>query len=288
MKQFITILSFLTFAAGQESPYVNFDVVLYPEYYFEGLMAEVDGEIKDGYIPLQLEMDVPENTDSVFFVAGTATSEAGVKPLLVLKENRRSFVKVSVSESKFRLFIFFEGEREGIKRYGEFTLKLNYPVDDAHIIIQEPLVAENFSFSEQEAESFKDQHGMTFRRVHIHNFKAEVAKSVSFSYDNPTGEISINKLQNMLATDDRTVVPQTTPSTNVTPPIRHKLPLWQPLTVLAVVAISVGWMASTQNNKEKNIVKKSGAKSGESKFCTHCGGAVSSEHKFCAKCGGRQ
>jgi hypothetical protein len=286
MKRFIIILSFLGLATAQKSPFTNFDVVLYPEYYFEGLMAEVDGEIKEGQVPLNFEMDVPANTDSVFFVSGTAASEPAVKHLSVLKQNQRSYVQVSIIESKFRMFIFFDGHKDGIKRSGDFTLKLNHPVDDAHIIIQEPLVAENFSFSEAEAESFKDQHGINFNRIHIHDFKANTAKSVSFSYENPSGEISINKLQTMLASDDRTASSVPAPTTNQKP-IRHKLPLWQPLVVLAVVAVIVGWMASVQWKKETNESGASVPKTGGGKFCTHCGEGISPEHKFCAHCGGK-
>ncbi len=286
MKRFIILLSFLGLTTAQESPFTNFDVVLYPEYYFEGLMAEVDGEIKAGQFPLNFEMDVPANTDSVFFVSGTASSDAEVKHLSVLKKEKRSFIQVSIIESKFRMFIFFDGEKDGIDRKGDFTLKLNHPVDDAHIILQEPLVAENFQFSEKEAESFKDQHGINFRRVHIHDFKANQAKSVSFSYENPTGEISINKLQTMLATDDRTATPAPTPAKSQKP-VRHKLPLWQPLAVLGVVAVTVGWMASVQRKKEDSDGGASPAKSSGGKFCTHCGESISPEHKFCAHCGGK-
>lgn len=286
MKRFIISLFFLGLTTAQESPFTNFDVVLYPEYYFEGLMAEVDGEIKEGQLPLNFEMDVPANTDSVFFVSGTASSDAEVKNLSVLKKDKRSFIQVSIFESKFRTFIFFDGEKDGALRRGDFTLKLNHPVDDAHIILQEPLVAENFSFSEPGAESFQDQHGMTFHRVHIHDFKANTPKRVTFAYENPSGEISINKLQTMLSEDDRTAAPVPTPGTSQKP-VRHKLPLWQPLTVLAVVAVTVGWMASVQRKKEKSESSASTTKSAEGKFCTHCGEGIFPEHKFCTHCGGK-
>lgn len=286
MKRFIISLFFLGIIAAQESPFTKFDVIIYPEYYFEGLMAEVDGEIKEGQFPLTFEMDVPANTDSVFFVSGTASSNAEVKHLSVLKKDKRSFIQVSILESKFRTFIFFDGEKDGILRRGDFTLKLNHPVDDAHIILQEPLVAENFSFSEPEAESFQDQHGMTFRRVHIHDFKSNTPKRVRFAYENPSGEISINKLQTMLSAEDQTATLVPMPSTSQKP-VRHKLPLWQPLTVLAVVAVTVGWMASAQLKKEKSELSVSTAKPAEGKFCTHCGEGISPEHKFCAHCGGK-
>ena len=287
MKSIITIIFFLGSVSAQTSPFNSYDVVLYPEYYFDGLMAEVDGEVNTEYLPLSFEMSVPENADSVFFVSGSASSEAEVNYLSILNRNNRSFVEVSILESKFRIFIFYDLKKNGDNRSGSFDFEINHSLDDAHIIVQEPLVAEEFTFSEKDAETFQDQHGMNFQRVHIHDFKANVRKSVSFSYLNPTGEISINKLQTMLSNDDRVVTPQITPNTKI-PPVRHKLPLWQPLAVLGVITIMVGWMFSVQQKKERVDGTQSKPIIENGTFCTHCGHSLLSEHKFCANCGGQR
>ena len=84
MKSIITIIFFLGSVSAQTSPFNSYDVVLYPEYYFDGLMAEVDGEVNTEYLPLSFEMSVPENADSVFFVSGSASSEAEVNYLSIL------------------------------------------------------------------------------------------------------------------------------------------------------------------------------------------------------------
>ena len=287
MKSIITIIFFLGSVSAQTSPFNSYDVVLYPEYYFDGLMAEVDGEINTEYLPLSFEMSVPENADSVFFVSGSASSEAEVNYLSILNRNNRSFVEVSILEPKFRIFIFYDLKKNGDNRSGSFDFEINHSLDDAHIIVQEPLIAEGFTFSEKDAETFQDQHGMNFQRVHIHDFKANARKSVSFSYLNPTGEISINKLQTMLSNDDRVVTPQITPNTKI-PPLRHKLPLWQPLAVLGVITIMVGWMFSVQKKKERVDGTQSKPIIENGTFCTHCGHSLLSEHKFCANCGGQR
>ena len=287
MKSIITIIFFLGSVSAQTSPFNSYDVVLYPEYYFDGLMAEVDGEVNTDYLPLSFEMSVPENADSVFFVSGSASSEAEVNYLSILNTNNRSFVQLSILESKFRIFIFYDLKKNGDNRSGSFDLEINHPLDDAHIIVQEPLIAEGFTFSEKDAGTFQDQHGMNFQRVHIHDFKANARKSVLFSYLNPTGEISINKLQTMLSNDDRVVTPQITPNTKI-PPVRHKLPLWQPLAVLGVITIMVGWMFSIQQKKERVDGTQSKPIIENGTFCTHCGHSLLSEHKFCANCGGQR
>ena len=49
---------------------------------------------------------------------------------------------------------FYNLEKQGSKRSGTFDLELNHPVDNAHLIIQVPLVAEGFLFSEKDSEEF--------------------------------------------------------------------------------------------------------------------------------------
>jgi len=287
MNRLFAFVFFLGFNYAQVSPFNSYDVVLYPEYYFDGLMAEIDAEVKDESLPLDLEIRVPINADSIFFVSGTASSEAEVKNLPILNSKNRSFVKINILESKFRLFIFYNLDKKGNRRTGVYELELNHFINDAHIIVQVPLVAEGFTFSEKDSEEFKDQHGINFQRVHLHDFMANTIKSVSFSYENPTGEISINKLQTMLSTDDQIISPSTPNSINQIP-IRHKLPLWQPLAVLGVVSLTVGWMFSV--NRKKEMVQQPSSKSSTNKgsFCTNCGQSFLPEHKFCSNCGGHR
>ncbi len=287
MKQYLFILLFLSALNAQNSSFNSFDVVIYPEYYFEGIMAEVDAEVKENKFPLTLRINIPSNSDSVFFVGGTPSNDSNVKTLSILKEGKASSIEVDVVESKFRLFIFYDLVKNKDKRSGSFELRLNHSIDDAHIIVQEPLVAESFTFSENDAESFQDQHGLNFKRIHLNNFKVNTSKTVTFGYRNPSGDISINVLQNRLSNDERISSPPEVNS-SITPPIRHKLPLWQPLLVLGLVAIVVGWMFSVQLKREKAGVEKvSTTVNKKGGFCTHCGKSVESKNKFCANCGGK-
>ena len=287
MNRLFAFVFFLGFNYAQVSPFNSYDVVLYPEYYFDGLMAEIDAEVKDESLPLDLEIRVPINADSIFFVSGTASSEAEVKNLPILNSKNRSFVKINILESKFRLFIFYNLDKKGNRRTGVYDLELNHFINDAHIIVQVPLVAEGFTFSEKDSEEFKDQHGINFQRVHLHDFIANTTKSVSFSYENPTGEISINKLQTMLSTDDQIISPSTPNSINQIP-VRHKLPLWQPLAVLGVVSLTVGWMFSVNRKKEMVQQPSSKLSTNQGSFCTNCGQSFLPEHKFCSNCGGHR
>ena len=286
MKKSILALLFLKVIVAQSSPFNLFDAVVYSEYYFDGIMVEINGEVKNGSLPLNLEMGIPASTDSVFFVSGSAEMESEVKTLSILKTNNRSFIQVNVLESKFRIFVFYPIDKEGSDRSGVYHLEINQHVDDAHIVIQEPLVAENFTFSEKEAETFQDQHGLNFRRIHIHDYRANKRKSITFTYQNPSGEISINKLQEILSEGNVGTAQPEQPTVSE-PPVRHKLPLWQPLVLHGIVSVAVGFMFRVQQKselKEKTINK---AEITEGNYCPQCGSTVQTEHKFCAKCGGQ-
>ena len=283
MRQHLFILFFVGALYAQNSSFNSFDVVIYPEYYFEGIMAEVDAEVKENKFPLTLRMNIPTSSDSVFFVSGASSNDANVKTLSILKEDKTSFIEVNIEESKFRLFIFYDLIKNKDKRSGSFVLKLNHSIDDAHLIVQEPLVAENFTFSEKDFESFQDQHSLNFRRIHLNNYKANTSKPISFEYINPSGNISINLLQTRLSNDESINIPPQV-SSSINPPIRHKLPLWQPLMILGVVSMLVGWMFSVQLKREKTGIETDRR---SERFCTHCGKPVQSENKFCANCGGK-
>ena len=145
------------------------------------------------------------------------------------------------------------------------------------------MVAENFTFSEKNFESFQDQHSLNFRRIHLNNYKANTSKPISFEYINPSGNISVNLLQTRLSNDESINIPPQV-SSSINPPIRHKLPLWQPLMILGVVSMLVGWMFSVQLKREKTGIETDRR---SERFCTHCGKPVQSENKFCANCGGK-
>ena len=288
MKQYVFFIITLSALSAQSKPFNSFNVIIYPEYYFEGIMAELEAEIKQENLPLGFKMSVPDNSDSIFFVSGDSFSDPDVKNLKILKEDNRSFINVNINDAKFRLFIFYDLVKNNDNRFGSFELELNHPIDDAHIILQEPLVAEDFVFSEKDIEPFKDQHGINFKRIHLNNFLANTNKSISFEYRNPSGDISINKLQTILSNDDQNtdLLPvQPTSNSSILPPIRHKLPYWQPLLLLSVIATIVGWIYSRELKNEKSMpLKVSNQKKG--KFCTQCGSPVQLKDKFCSNCGG--
>ena len=108
MKQYVFFIITLSALSAQSKPFNSFNVIIYPEYYFEGIMAELEAEIKQENLPLGFKMSVPDNSDSIFFVSGDSFSDPDVKNLKILKEDNRSFINVNINDAKFRLFIFYD------------------------------------------------------------------------------------------------------------------------------------------------------------------------------------
>ena len=83
MKQYVFFIITLSALSAQSKPFNSFNVIIYPEYYFEGIMAELEAEIKQENLPLGFKMSVPDNSDSIFFVSGDSFSDPDVKNLII-------------------------------------------------------------------------------------------------------------------------------------------------------------------------------------------------------------
>ena len=284
MKKYLLQFSISTLftISAQSSPFKSFDIVIYPEYYFNGVMAEVEAEIFEGNLPLNLKFQVPTNTDSVFYVSGDSESPSIDETDFSIKGDIAHIDKI-ITDKKFRIFIFYGLEKNGIRRSGGFDFYVNHSIDDAHIVVQEPLVSSNFIFSEKIHEDFKDQHGINFKRIHVNNYTSNTTKSITFTYDNPSQDISINSLQKGVQSTQNTTTAQNTTTLQNTGPIRHTLPLWQPLVTLSFISIVVGGMFYRQMKSET----KSSEPKPRGKFCTECGSKIGPKDKFCSNCGAK-
>ena len=112
MKKYLLQFSISTLftISAQSSPFKSFDIVIYPEYYFSGVMAEVEAEIFEGNLPLNLKFQVPTNTDSVFYVSGDSESPSIDETDFSIKGDIAHIDKI-ITDKKFRIFIFYGLEK---------------------------------------------------------------------------------------------------------------------------------------------------------------------------------
>ena len=271
---FIVILFYQNVFAT--SPISKLDVHIYPEYYYSGVMVELNGKVEESALPLELEMVVPATTDSVFFVSGIANDESEVLPVKIDNKESNSWVRLNLDKPSFRIFVFYVPFDTSSTRKFNYTVQATVPLNEFHIFIQEPLVAQDFTLA-QESTANKDQHGITFHQIHVAELPAMSAKTIFISYTNHTTQTTMVLLEQLLsersqgkseAVQSKQVVPQ-----------RHRLPLWEPFAVLGFLAILVGIIFYNQKDYSSVFDGK--------KYCPGCGNKTGIGNKYCANCGGK-
>ena len=237
-------------------------------------MVELNGKVEESTLPLALEMVVPATTDSVFLVSGIANDESEVLPVTINHKESNSWVRLDLDKPSFRTFIFYVPFDTSVTRKFNYTVQANVPLNDFHIFIQEPLVAQDFTLA-QESTFNKDQHGITFHQIHVAELPSMSAKTIPISYTNHTTQTTMVLLQQLLSehsegesevTQSKQIVPQ-----------RHRLPLWEPFAVLGILSILVGIIF--YNQKDYSSV------SDGKKYCSECGNKTDIGNKYCASCG---
>ena len=94
------IFSCFFLLSAQSSPFASYDVVIYPEYYFSGVMAEIEAEILEPNLPLNIRLQVPSDTDSVFYVSGDSDSPEVVETNFY-KENGLAYIDKEITDNIF-------------------------------------------------------------------------------------------------------------------------------------------------------------------------------------------
>ena len=191
MNKFFKIILFsITLILAKDSPFRSFDVIVYPEYYYDGVMVEIESSINQDQPPFDLIMLLPSNIDSVFYVKKNESNRGNVRFLDIENKKSDPLVRLKIEDSDFRMFLFYKLKKEGEKRKGVYSLNINHDIDEAHIVIQEPLGANEFRISEKTSDVFSDENGVRYNRVHINNFKKNSPKEISFNYINELNELT--------------------------------------------------------------------------------------------------
>lgn len=254
-------------------------VMIYPEYYYAGVMAEVSGEFAETSKLTHLAFQVPATTDSVLQMVSSGDMGQNIVVLPVEKRGKEFWVNLPAKAGAFRVFVFFiPFDDENVKRDFEFSMKFDQALTDVHLIVQKPTAAEKFSLSPPGSEPTKDQHGMELYQYHIDKLAANESRKIVVSYSNPTGETSLERLRKMLNESSGMGSSGSSTPKNVEAPYRHELPLWQPLLVLFCVIGVVGIIYRLYGGKISSNKKGNG-------FCTSCGTKVNPTDKFCRSCG---
>lgn len=276
MKKYLfSIFIFLYNPISAESTISDLNIYIYPEYYYSGIMVEINGKVNLSDIPFSMEMLVPAMTDSIFFVSGSPNDQSEVKTLNIKDENSMKWVHLELNKSPFRVFVFYNPFNSSVSREIQYPLQFSTSLSEFHVFVQEPLISTSFNI-DLESTSNKDQHNIVFHQIHFQGLKEMSKEIINLSYDNLSGKTTMQYLQGRLSENSINNDESTQQKDNKIPK-RHRLPLWEPIAVLGVLSVLSGVLFFNNNQNKKNGKNKN--------FCSKCGNKLDKSDKYCSICG---
>ena len=276
MKKYLfSIFIFLYNPISAESTISDLNIYIYPEYYYSGIMVEINGKVNLSDIPFSMEMLVPAMTDSIFFVSGSPNDQSEVKTLNIKDENSMRWVHLELNKSPFRVFVFYNPFNSSVSREIQYPLQFSTSLSEFHVFVQEPLISTSFNI-DLESTSNKDQHNIVFHQIHFQGLKEMSKEIINLSYDNLSGKTTMQYLQERLSENSINNDESTQQKDNKIPK-RHRLPLWEPFAVLGVLSVLSGVLFFNNNQNKKNGKNKN--------FCSKCGNKLDKSDKYCSICG---
>ncbi len=279
MKKIVT-LSFILYSAviltAQESPFEELDFAIWPEYDHPGVLILLDGTLRQEALPITLEFRIPNEAGAV----GATFSEGDEEILFevdVVERADGKWVVLDIPKGSkiLRTGFYYDPFTDSVERNIEYIIMLNQPLEHFHIQVQEPLSAESFRIDDPTAQKTGDpSHAFTNYTILVNGLAAGTQKRISYSYRNPSRQLSMEVLQQMMAAEPSSS--GTSPQSSVIEhdkSFKHTMPTWQPLLILSMVALIVGVAYSVQN--KRHCPKCNTPNSGSNKFCSSCGANLS-------------
>ncbi|MFQ6606628.1 MAG: zinc ribbon domain-containing protein [Fidelibacterota bacterium] len=267
MRKLIS-LYFLILGLVGATNFKDITLIIYPEYYSSSVMVELSGSVDPIDLPVELGLAVPANTDSIFFVNGDRGDETNFQVYSAVEEDGENWVYFPIKRPFFRAVLFYSPFDSAGPRAIDYAFKTNQDLRNIYILVQRPEEAKNFVWSETDLGSGEDEHGVLFYQKHLHELTAGETKVISFTYENPSGLTTMASLARRMG-NTQTAVKQG--------PLRHRLPLWQPLVVLGGLALVIGVLF--YRSQQAKLTKPTDA------VCKSCGEKLVPGAKFCSGCG---
>lgn len=252
----------------------SLEITFYPEYYYSGIMVQVKGEAEDELIGESFDFAVPAQIDSAFLFQSLSENEPDFLKLFPREKDRGEWVSIPVNQKRFAFFIFYNPlNLSSPDRSFKYEIKTSVAILNLNLTFQEPLGCGDFHISEENSIPMSDQHGFTFHEVNIPEMKAYESRLVSGSYQKLESRTSMELLSSMLQNEEKI---ESDHAVQQEIPLRHRLPLWEPLAVLGGLSIIIGFLYIRSNKK---------VLTGHQEFCTECGTKFKEKDNFCSKCG---
>lgn len=304
LKRLFLMIILVTFSVSlhAQTHIQNFIVSIWPEYDHPGVLVILNGEVPESALPLDVSFPVPERARFALVAGSTDTTANSVIPVPIQDTPEGKSVSFQAVHPSFHVEFYFNPfEQDGNHRSYEYTFKSNLPIDSLIVDLQQPMTAENFTPGIQVDHQMEDSHGITYYRAHYNDVKAEQPIKISAEYDNPTGQLTNDLLQQQLGQSGGSgmggQMGQTTPSTQKP---GNKNSFWI-LLIVVILVLGVLYFVTQSKGKtpreettstpEQTLPRdeeKRESPTGETKYCIDCGEQIPGIAKFCTKCGASQ
>jgi len=187
----------LSFVRGQESLFEELDIAIWPEYDKPGVLVFMEGTIRQDALPTTLEFRVPEEVGAVGALFSDDSDKVPFEvPVVQREDGKWAILGIPRGQQILRTGYYYDPFIFQVERAINYLLEFNKSLDDFNVQIQEPLAAENFWIEDSTTQMSKDTiTGLNSYSLHLEGLAAGKQKLISFGYLNPSGQLSIEELQ---------------------------------------------------------------------------------------------
>lgn len=193
---FLSTSDSVTLLAQDMDSYEEFDVLILPDYEYPGVEIRIEGVVKPGEYPRYLELGIPNDTEAAILSKPDSQGNPVSELIKARESDGRFFLPVDVSESRFLLRYYFSPfDSNSVERAFTYELVTNEALYDLHVILQEPIGAQNLRHTLAAAEELVGEFGLVYYQQHLSELLPGTSYLVDVSYENPTQALTLVELQ---------------------------------------------------------------------------------------------
>jgi ribosomal protein L40E len=303
----LVLMVWLTPTAFAQTPPVvsSLIVELWPDYDRASVLVLITGTVAGA--PSDLTIPLPANAD--LNVVARVTSDGNMIDDIVVDSSVPGQISFTSPEQVFRVEYYVPYELSGTERSFTFEWTAPFDVTKMDVAVQQPTgtavmtlepAAENFGIS--------DSDGFTYYVMPSQAVAAGETYTLTISYDNPTGQLSIDNLPTPVNSGSNTaadtaVAPAPAPAaTSTSFDWAANLPWILGGAGLLLIIAGLVWQftsnraqsspssepkrpAKRKSTKTKTTTASAKPKKKAARFCHECGASLGPHDKFCRECG---
>ena len=295
------VLLFATTLAAQPT-IEKFIISVWPEYDHPGVLVIFNAQLGEEDIPAEVRFPVPERSRFALVAGSTDTTANRMIPIPIQDAETGKEIQFTAVQPSFHVEFYFNPFPEsGAHRHYQYDFTSNLPIDSLLIDLQQPMAAENFSAEVPVDRRMEDSHGLIYHRRQISSLPAGESIHIEAHYDNPSGQMTNNLLQNQMGGSQQmggTMPPGQGQDGGGTSRNFWILGLVGVLVVGVLFYVSrsgKGPSESTEQPESNGVEKREesspegdGTPKGDVKYCIYCGTKLQSSARFCTNCGKEQ